>query len=79
MYKTQDLSSAYGEDLAESGRGLEAGLIFARADKCERALSAFEACLEWRQAVMMATRLNYTDQQFNLLARRLAGESLESV
>jgi len=79
MYKTQELSLTYGEDLAESGRELEAGLILARAGKCERALSVFEACLEWRQAVMMATCLNFTDQQFILLARRLAGQSAESV
>ena len=70
----QDLSSAYGEDLVQNGRCLEAGLILTRAGKCERALTVFESCLEWRQAVMMATRLNFTDQQFNLLARRLAGK-----
>ena len=26
---------------------------------------------------MMATQLNYSDQQFNLLARRLAGERVD--
>lgn len=70
---------AYGEDLVQSGRYLEAGLILARAGKCERALTVFEGCLEWRQAIMMATQLNFTDQQFNLLARRLAGESIDVV
>ena len=74
MYVTQDLSSAYGEDLLQNGRCHEAGLILARAAKCERALTAFEDCLEWRQAVMMAVQLGFSDEQFNQLARRLASE-----
>jgi len=68
------LSSAYGEDLLRTGHSRDAGLILARAGKCERALTAFEACLEWRQAIMVATQLNFTDQQFNQLAQRLASE-----
>jgi len=73
----QDLSSAYGEELVHNGQCLEGGLILARAGKCERALTVFENCLEWRQAVMMATQLNFTDQQFHLLARRLAGKHVD--
>jgi len=72
---TQDLSSAYGEDLIQSGHCREAGLILARASKCEHALTAFEECLEWRLAVMMAAQLEFSDQQFNQLARCLASES----
>jgi len=71
---TQDLSLAYGEDLLQNGRCHEAGLILARAGKCEVALTAFEDCLEWRQAVVMAVQLSFSDQQFNQLARRLASK-----
>ena len=74
MCLMQELSLAYGEDLLQGGRCCEAGLILARAGHCDRALAAFEECLEWRQAVMMAVRLNFTDLQFNELARRLASE-----
>jgi len=72
----QDLSSVYGEYLMSSGCCLEAGLILARSSHYERALAAFEDCLEWRQAVMMASQLNYSELQFTVLARRLAGECL---
>ena len=74
MCLMQELSLAYGEYLLQGGRCCEAGLILARAGHCDRALAAFEECLEWRQAVMMAVRLNFTDLQFNELARRLASE-----
>ena len=74
MCVTQELSLAYGEDLMQSGRCLEAGLILSRAGKCERALTAFEDCLEWRHTVTVATQLNFSDLQFNLLAKRLASE-----
>ena len=65
---------AYGEDLIQNGRSLEAGLILARAGKCERALTAFEDCLEWRHAVMVGSQLSFSDLQFSLLAKRLASE-----
>jgi len=73
---TQELSLAYGEDLIQSGRCLEAGLVLSRAGKCERALTTFEDCLEWRHAVTVATQLSFNDLQFNLLAKRLASECL---
>jgi len=79
LYKTQELSSAYGEDLMQNGQCHEAGLMFSRAGKCERALTAFEDCLQWRHAVMMAAQLNFTDAQLNQLARRLASESVSTV
>jgi len=68
---------AYGEDLMQTGRYREAGLVLARAGKCERALTAFEECLEWRQAVIVADQLNFTAQQFNQLARHLARECVD--
>jgi len=74
VHVIQELSLAYGEDLMQSGQCLEAGLILSRAGKCERALTAFEDCLEWRHAVTVATQLNFSDLQFNLLAKRLASE-----
>jgi len=70
------LSSAYGEDLLQNGHSREAGLILARAGTCERALTAFEDCLEWRLGVTVAVELGYTDLQFNQLARRLASENM---
>jgi len=74
IFVAQDLSAAYGEHLMESGRYHEAGLILARCGKCERALTAFEECLEWRQAIMMAARINLAEHQLNTLARCLASE-----
>ena len=76
MYVIQDLSLAYGEDMIQNGRCLEAGLILSRAGKCERALTAFEDCLEWRHAVTVASRLNFSDLQLSVLAKRLASKSL---
>jgi len=73
----QELSLAYGEDLMQCGRSLEAGLILSRAGKCERALTVFEDCLEWRHAVTVAARLNYTDLQYSILAKRLSSECLD--
>jgi hypothetical protein len=66
------VSKLYGEHLMEKQHYQEAGLIFSRAGHLELALSAFESSLDWKQAIITATRLDVGCQKMQQLACRLA-------
>ncbi|XP_078667379.1 elongator complex protein 1-like isoform X2 [Branchiostoma floridae x Branchiostoma belcheri] len=69
----KDISEAYGEYLLKKGHVEEAGLVLSRCEEWEKALQAFEQCCNWRQALCVASRLQYSTQQTAQLALRMAG------
>lgn len=70
------MSKVYGEHLMKKQRYQEAGLIFSRAGHLEQALLAFESCLDWKQAMITATRLDVSSQKMQQLARQLASMNI---
>ncbi|KAI8490926.1 hypothetical protein Bbelb_313450, partial [Branchiostoma belcheri] len=69
----KDISEVYGEYLLKKGHVEEAGLVLSRCEEWEKALQAFEQCCNWRQALCVASRLQYSTQQTAQLALRMAG------
>ncbi|KAI8484997.1 hypothetical protein Bbelb_372430 [Branchiostoma belcheri] len=69
----KDISEAYGEYLLKKGHVEEAGLVLSRCEEWEKALQAFEQCCNWRQALFVASRLQYSTQQTAQLALKMAG------
>uniref|UniRef100_A0A8D1E920 Elongator complex protein 1 n=2 Tax=Sus scrofa TaxID=9823 RepID=A0A8D1E920_PIG len=73
----KDISIAYGEHLLQEHLHEPAGLVFARCGAHEKALSAFLACGNWRQALCVAAQLELTKDQLASLGRTLAGKLVE--
>uniref|UniRef100_A0A4X1VD97 IkappaB kinase complex-associated protein n=1 Tax=Sus scrofa TaxID=9823 RepID=A0A4X1VD97_PIG len=73
----KDISIAYGEHLLQEHLHEPAGLVFARCGAHEKALSAFLACGNWRQALCVAAQLELNKDQLASLGRTLAGKLVE--
>lgn len=73
---SQTLALEYGHYLREKNRHEEAGLVFLRAEYWQMAHDAFVAALNWRQAVCMASHLQFDDTHMADTARSLAGQCI---
>ncbi|XP_032530786.1 elongator complex protein 1 [Chiroxiphia lanceolata] len=73
----KDISDAYGEYLIQKQLYEQAALIFARAGTFAKALDAFQSSGSWQQALCMASRLGYTQDELSSLARSMAGKLVE--
>lgn len=67
---------AYGEYLTKGKHYEEAGLAYMKAEEYELALEAFQTCLNWRQAVCVACKLQLPKDRMYSIARSMAGERL---
>ncbi|XP_014253046.1 elongator complex protein 1 isoform X2 [Cimex lectularius] len=65
------VASMFGESLYKKRHFEEAGIMFARANKLEKAIEAFTKSGNWRQCIILSRQCNFSDDD----VRRL-GESL---
>ncbi|XP_064032731.1 elongator complex protein 1 [Pogoniulus pusillus] len=72
-----DISNAYGEYLIQKQLYEQAALIFARAGIFAKALDAFHNSGSWQQALCMASRLGYTEEQMSSLVCSMTGKLIE--
>ena len=52
----------------------EAGIAFSKAGELELAQEAFQKCLNWRQVLCMACRLNQSKETVSKVARSMASK-----
>lgn len=71
-FDLQTLSCEYGDYLSERKLYEEAGLVYVKGGHHQRALQSLETCCNWRLAVVIAMRLQYTPEKMTELCRRLA-------
>ena len=70
----KDIALGYGEYLCEKKSYEEAGIVYSKANANEQALNSFENALNWRQATIMAIKMNYPSDKMEELARQMAGK-----
>ena len=68
----QDTSVAYGEFLMDKKYYEEAGIAFTKAEELQLAQDAFQKCLNWRQVLCLACRLNQTKETVAKFTRSMA-------
>ncbi|EEC18088.1 ikappab kinase complex-associated protein, putative, partial [Ixodes scapularis] len=61
----------YGDYLLQKKHYEEAGLVYQRCGKLEKALTAFELCLNWSLLLSVAHQLDYAQDKLQSLARRV--------
>ncbi|KAG0411515.1 hypothetical protein HPB47_011369 [Ixodes persulcatus] len=66
----------YGDYLLQKKHYEEAGLVYQRCGKLEKALTAFELCLNWSLLVSVAHQLDYDQDKLQSLARRVVDAML---
>ncbi|CAN8005373.1 unnamed protein product, partial [Ixodes hexagonus] len=66
----KEVWGVYGDYLLQKKHYEEAGLVYQRCGKLDKALTAFELCLNWSLLVSVAHQLSYTDDKLESLARR---------
>lgn len=71
------INDAYGDHLLSRHRYEQAGLIFARCSRLEKALDAFVACSSWQHALSIASQLQYSEDKMAALARSVSGKLVE--
>ncbi|XP_029845104.2 putative elongator complex protein 1 [Ixodes scapularis] len=66
----KEVWGTYGDYLLQKKHYEEAGLVYQRCGKLEKALTAFELCLNWSLLVSVARQLDYAQDKLQSLARR---------
>lgn len=68
--ENKEVWGIYGDYLFEKKHHEEAGLVYQRCGKLEKALRAFETCLSWSLMLTVACQLNYNHDSLQALASR---------
>ncbi|XP_070543580.1 elongator complex protein 1-like [Ptychodera flava] len=68
----QRVGLMYAEHLLGLHRLEEAGLMYMKCNQDEKALEMYKKCGNWRQAMCLAIKMNYNEEQISQMASQLA-------